>query len=132
MPADGYYTVKLDLKADVLTITRYDGTPTINSQMLITGDFDGWSKQKKMTPVSTAACVSGHNHLWTYTIDASAGATTAKFLTDDSWAVNWGAADFPIGIGAQNGANIPVSQGKWVVTFNDIDGAYVFTSLTEE
>lgn len=127
VPADGYYTIKLDMFNDELTIEPYNGTPTVHSQMLITGDFDGWACNKQMSAVNTASCVAAHNHLWTYTIDASAGATTAKFLTDNTWAVNWGATDFPYGIGTQGGSNIPVSEGQWIVTFNDIDGSYLFT-----
>lgn len=39
---------------------------------------------------------------------------------------NWGASDFPSGIGVQNGANIPVKSGSYIVIFNDITGGYNF------
>ncbi len=55
----------------------------------------------------------------------------AKFRADNDWAVNWGAASFPSGIGTQDGANIPVPAGTWKVTFNPGTGAYNFsTALT--
>ena len=55
--------------------------------------------------------------------------TTAKFLTDNTWAVNWGDTEFPYGKGSQNGPNIPVSEGKWRVFFNDISGIYYFHAI---
>lgn len=51
-----------------------------------------------------------------------------KFRQDDDWAINWGAADFPMGLGVQNGPNIPVPAGTYGVGFNRTTGAYVFTT----
>lgn len=128
---DGYYTITLDTRNDNLTIKKADVDPAVYAQMLISGDFNTWGTETLMNAINTTDPIAAHNHDWAYTLDASAGATTAKFLTDSSWGTNWGETAFPIGIGKQGGANIPVKQGKWVVTFNDIDGAYVFTSLDE-
>lgn len=50
-----------------------------------------------------------------------------KFRKDHGWTTNWGAASFPTGTGAQNGANIPATDGTWDVTFNYTTGAYAFT-----
>lgn len=52
----------------------------------------------------------------------------AKFRANDSWTVNWGAADFPSGIATQNGANIPVPAGRYKVTFNPATGEYNFVA----
>lgn len=49
-----------------------------------------------------------------------------KFRADDDWAVNWGAAAFPSGVGTQDGPNIPVTFGLYLVTFNANTGAYNF------
>ncbi len=66
------------------------------------------------------------SHLWTLSIRLTTGA--AKFRQDDDWAVNWGAADFPAGVGTQNGADIPIpAAGEFTVTFNSQTGAYNFT-----
>lgn len=127
VPSDGYYTITLNTLNETLTITAADVTPTVYPQMLIAGDFNSWGTSTAMTAVNTTASMAAHNHVWTYTIDASDGATTAKFLADSSWSPNWGGSDFPCGYGVADGANIPVEQGKWIVTFNDIDGSYVFT-----
>ncbi len=53
----------------------------------------------------------------------------AKFRADNDWAVNWGAGDFPSGIGVQEGAEIPVEAGEYKITFNSTTGAYSFEEL---
>ena len=126
VPADGYYTVTLNTQNNTLSVAAAAVTPTVYPQMLIAGDFNSWGTATAMTAVNTTASMAGHNHIWAYTLDASAGATTAKFLADSSWSPNWGAADFPYGYGVADGANIPVEQGTWKVIFNDIDGTYAF------
>jgi hypothetical protein len=50
----------------------------------------------------------------------------AKFRQDDAWAINWGAADFPAGVGVQDGPNIPVAAGTYMVIFNRTTGMYSF------
>lgn len=127
----GYYTLTLDTKNNKLSLDKADVTPTVYDAIGVSGDFNTWADPgDAMTAVNTTAELAGHNHIWSYTLDASAGATTLKFMTA-GWAANWGGASFPNGVGVSNGANIPVSQGKWVVTFNDIDGSYTFTAVTE-
>jgi hypothetical protein len=50
----------------------------------------------------------------------------AKFRADNDWAVNWGSDEFPAGVGFQDGPNIPVTEGEYVVTFNSTTGEYYF------
>jgi hypothetical protein len=50
----------------------------------------------------------------------------AKFRANNAWDVNWGASGFPSGVGAQNGANIPVQAGTYLVAFNSATGEYSF------
>ncbi len=122
VPSDGYYTIELNTATDALSITAAS-SQTAYDHMYISGDFNSWSESEEMTAVNT---VDGMiNHIWKYTLDASSGDTTAKFLYD-GWSPNWGAEDFPYGIGANNGANIPVTAGSYTVIFNDIDGYYHF------
>jgi hypothetical protein len=55
-----------------------------------------------------------------------------KFRQDGNWIVNWGAPDFPTGIGYLNGPNIPVPirldapEDTYIVTFNCLTGEYIF------
>ncbi|RAR46229.1 MopE-related protein, partial [Flavobacterium lacus] len=53
-----------------------------------------------------------------------------KFRQDFSWDVNWGATDFPSGVGFQGGPDIPVPAGVYDITFNRLNGAYQFTLLS--
>jgi len=121
----GYYKVTLDTKNDKLTIESYSA-PTTYGAMCISGDFNSWSTETAMNPCNT---YGGDNHDWYYDLDASDGDTTAKFLSDYSWNVNWGDTAFPYGWGVSNGANIPVTQGSYRIIFNDITGYYTFISL---
>jgi hypothetical protein len=50
----------------------------------------------------------------------------AKFRQDGAWAINWGANTFPAGAGVQDGANIPVPAGTYLVVFDRTTGAYNF------
>ena len=53
-----------------------------------------------------------------------------KFRQDHSWTVNWGGTSstgtFPLGIGVQNGLNIPAIGGVYDITINKSTGAYQF------
>lgn len=50
----------------------------------------------------------------------------AKFRVNDDWKYNWGAGDFPSGVGTPGGADIPIPAGTYNVTFNVNTGAYSF------
>ena len=51
-----------------------------------------------------------------------------KFRQDSDWAVNWGGADFPMGVAVSGGSDIPVPAGTYDVTFNIVTGDYNFTA----
>lgn len=123
VPADGYYTVTLDTKSDILTVTAAEAPAAVYETMLISGDFNGWGTETAMTPVNTVAGVV--NHVWAFDLDATAGNTTAKFL-QPGWQPNWGGTGFPYGTGVSNGPNIDVPAGNYKVIFNDITGSYTF------
>ena len=67
----------------------------------------------------------------TYTLtNISLTAGPCKFRANNSWDVNWGAADFPSGIATQAGADIAIAiAGNYSVTLNRVTGAYSFTFL---
>jgi len=66
---------------------------------------------------------------WMLHITLSEG--EVKFRANGAWNINWGKIDFPIGIGAQDGPNIPVPAGSYNVTFNSASGAYFFDLLSD-
>jgi 1,4-alpha-glucan branching enzyme len=94
--------------------------PTYNSVGVIgSATPQGWNASTPMTQDVF------NPHLWTLN-EVTLVAGEAKFRANDEWTVNWGAIDFPNGTGVQNGANIPVTAGKYTITFNDETGAYSF------
>lgn len=64
---------------------------------------------------------------WTLRVILTDG--EAKFRANNDWAVNWGSGDFPTGVATRDGANIPVTAGEYVVSFNSITGEYNFREL---
>lgn len=126
--ANGYYTVSLNTEnGSDPVITKMEAEPKVYESLAAAGDFNGWNTTDDLlTPISTAACLEGHNHMWSFEIE---GPTTLKILTPGEWSTNWGSSDFPIGVGTNGGANIPVAEGKWLFIFNDIDGCYYFKAL---
>ena len=122
LSAAGYYTVTLDYINDKLTIEPADITPETYA-VGMAGSFNGWSFQ------AMTQC-AGNEHLWRYELAADA-AVEGKFLID-GWSVNWGATDFPTGVGTQNGPNIPIEKGSYIVVFNDITGGYNFIRTDAE
>ena len=118
--ADGYYTISLNSISNTLTMTAASVTPTTYTKVGLIGGFNGWGTDLLMTPCETA-----NNHMW-YVTTTFATDTELKFRADADWGKNWGAAQFPVGIGTNNGSNIPVKAGTYTVLFNDIDGTYYF------
>ncbi|MBK9688833.1 MAG: SusF/SusE family outer membrane protein [Saprospiraceae bacterium] len=66
-----------------------------------------------------------------YSLDITLVNGEAKFRADNAWTVNWGAKDFPAGIGTQDGPNVPVLYGDYNVTFNTTTGAYNFKVFSD-
>ncbi|HRD82619.1 MAG TPA: SusF/SusE family outer membrane protein, partial [Saprospiraceae bacterium] len=67
-----------------------------------------------------------------YSLTLNLAQGEAKFRANGNWDVNWGAADFPAGIGTPGGPNIPIAQaGKYLIEFNKATGAYNFTEQVE-
>jgi hypothetical protein len=120
---NGYYVINLNTASNTLSIEPYEEEVTVYPEMLIAGSFNEWATDQKMDPVNTYE--GAVNHIWTYQIESD-GSVELKFLTDSSWATNWGSSMFPYGYGEQNGDNIAVPEGSWTVIFNDIDGSYEF------
>lgn len=76
----------------------------------------GWDNDTPMERIS--------DDEWTVQITLIDG--PVKFRADGAWTINWGSADFPSGIGVQDGNNIPVFAGDYTVTFNSTTGEYFF------
>jgi len=125
VPTDGYYTITLNSINNTLKVVASTATIPANlASMGMIGEFNGWAADVAMSPVETK-----NNHVWyvTYTFSAnSASDGGCKFRANGNWDVNWGAPNFPIGIGTPGGKNILFKSGKYTAIFNDIDGCYYF------
>lgn len=102
-----YPEVKLLFKNVGLKGTAIDGFDNVN----------GKSTPMKLTDVK--------NEVWEVDIHLLQG--RIKFRCNDSWAQNWGADDFPKGIGIQDGPDITVpEEGNYHVVFKPVTGEYEF------
>ncbi|MBQ2321099.1 MAG: SusF/SusE family outer membrane protein, partial [Bacteroidales bacterium] len=126
VPANGFYKVTLNTAlttSDALTIEPIEATKKYDS-ICMAGSFNDWTD----TPMTAFSTVEGvENHLWSSEIESD-GTVELKFKIAGSWDTNWGGNTFPYGVGVNGGGNILVPEGSWIVTFNDVDGSYAFTS----
>jgi len=121
----GYYLVTVNTANNTCTIEKQDITPTDYGQICMAGSFNDWG-DTNMTPANK----DGENHVWVYTMDVPAGQTVEmKFKIAGSWDTNWGfgAANGEVntcGKATNNGSNIGVAEGSWIIVFNDITGEF--------
>lgn len=119
VPSPGFYTIRLDIPHSILTITSVDMSAPSYGTVSLSGDFNGWED----TPMQR---VQGTNSYDWYAMLNLTTDSEVKFKADYSWDVNWGSSAFPSGRGEQNGVNIPVKAGSYVVLFNELTGYYHF------
>lgn len=107
-------------KIFTLITAAFIGSFSFSQSIGIVGDFNGWGNDVVMNTSDNT----------NYTASAVAFGITggAKFRQDADWAMNWGASDFPSGVGVLGGGNIPVPAGTYDITFNIVTGEYNFTT----
>jgi len=106
-------------------------------EISLIGEFSGWANDYEMNRDED------NIDLWSVTLivtsdddDNDDGIIETKFRENNDWSANWGNEDFPEGMGIQDGLNIPVRYNDWqdstfyLVTFNCMNGEYVFADLT--
>lgn len=119
VPEDGNYTVSFNSKTG-------DYEFSVKSDIGIIGSAapKGWDADVNM--------FKGTVDTNEYTLTLRLKQGEVKFRQNDAWAVNWGAKDFPAGIGTQGGDNIPVATaGRYKISFNKSTGAYKFEEILE-
>ncbi|KAA8484358.1 uncharacterized protein DUF5019 [Arcticibacter tournemirensis] len=124
VPADGYYTVILNIRNNVFSITPFDASATTSYSSIGTiGDFNSWSD---IAPMSSS---SFNPHFW-HSKQTFGASTGLKFRIASGWSVNWGPAKGHEtelrGKGVAGGENLTVPAGTYQVYFDDITGHYVF------
>ena len=124
----GYYQITYDMEMDVVSITKYIGDVSVFTTMGMPGSYQDWDPATTlMSPMGTVF----ENHDWIKKDMTFGPDTELKFAANGGWIYNWGSGAFPVGVGIQNGPNIPVSAGTYTVVFNDILGTYNFIEETE-
>lgn len=123
----GYYLVTVNTADNTCTIVKQEITPEVFADgICISGSFNGWGD----TPMSSVN-KSGENHVWCHELTVAEGETVEfKFKIPGSWDTNWGGntvgngLTYFCGVGTNNGSNISLPEGTWIIMFNDIDGSF--------
>ena len=129
--ADGYYTITLNTANNTATMVKYEGNVTNYGTIQIAGSFNEWA-DTPMLPYNTEGV---ENHAWYYVMEVPAGETAQfKFKIAGSWDTSWGygKADGDINMFGKceaGGKNLGLAEGKYVISFNDITGAFSIVKL---
>lgn len=122
----GYYTISMNTATGEFSFTPYTATtPVAHSSMNMPGVYCNWVVDDPAFNMNDLN-PQKENHDWmlrsvTFEYDGE-----LKFAADEGWTYNWGALEFPYGIGVTDGRNIPVKAGTYDIFFNDITGHYNF------
>ena len=130
-PEAGYYTITLNTADNTAKMEKYEDAVNNYGTIQISGSFNDWT-DTAMLPYNTEGV---ENHAWYYVMDVPAGDTAQfKFKIAGSWETSWGygAEDGAInmyGMCESGGKNIGLAEGKYVISFNDITGAFSIVKL---
>lgn len=131
-PEAGYYTVTINTANNTATMVKYeDEVNKTYGTIQISGSFNDWT-DTPMLPYNTEGV---ENHAWYYVMEVPAGETAQfKFKIAGSWDTSWGygKADGDINMFGKceaGGKNLGLAEGKYVISFNDITGAFSIVKL---
>lgn len=130
-PEAGYYTITLNTADNTAKMEKYEGAVNNYGTIQISGSFNDRT-DTAMLPYNTEGV---ENHAWYYVMDVPAGDTAQfKFKIAGSWETSWGygAEDGAINMYGKcesGGKNIGLAEGKYVISFNDITGAFSIVKL---
>lgn len=130
-PEAGYYTITLNTADNTAKMEKYEGAVNNYGTIQISGSFNDWT-DTAMLPYNTEGV---ENNAWYYVMDVPAGDTAQfKFKIAGSWETSWGygAEDGAINMYGKcesGGKNIGLAEGKYVISFNDITGAFSIVKL---
>ena len=128
----GYYTITLNTADNTAKMVKYEGNVTNYGTIQIATSLDDFASDTPMLPYNTEGV---ENHAWYYVMEVPAGQTVSfKFKIAGSWDTNWGygKADGDINMFGKceaGGKNLGLAEGKYVISFNDITGAFSIVKL---
>jgi hypothetical protein len=116
--AGTYFVMMNDATGEYAFMPANRSTPYAKLGIIGSATSGGWDSDTDLT-------ANPYNpYSWSKIVTVTDG--ESKFRADDAWDVNWGASEFPAGVGAANGPNIPTKEGTYFVTFNTGTGEYYF------
>ena len=131
-PEAGYYTITINTANNTATMVKYeDEVNKTYGTIQIAGSFNEWA-DTPMLPYNTEGV---ENHAGYYVMEVPAGETAQfKFKIAGSWDTSWGygKADGDINMFGKceaGGKNLGLAEGKYVISFNDITGAFSIVKL---
>jgi starch-binding outer membrane protein SusE/F len=122
IPVAGNYKVTFNREELTYSFEEVVGYESIG--IIGTATPGGWDAETPMTQDDNDP------DLWRIQIELQSG--EAKFRADNAWTVNWGNSTFPFGTGLQDGPNIPVIAGEYLITLNTVTGEYFFDLLNSD
>lgn len=128
----GYYTITINTADNTAKMVKYEGNVTNYGTIQIATSLDDFASDTPMLPYNTEGV---ENHVWYYVMEVPAGQTVSfKFKIAGSWDTNWGygKADGDINMFGKceaGGKNLGLAEGKYVISFNDITGAFSIVKL---
>lgn len=131
-PKAGYYTITINTADNTAKMVKYEGNVTNYGTIQIATSLDDFASDTPMLPYNTEGV---ENHAWYYVMEVPAGQTVSfKFKIAGSWDTNWGygKADGDINMFGKceaGGKNLGLAEGKYVISFNDITGAFSIVKL---
>lgn len=120
IPKAGNYAIEFNKETGAYRFTEIVAFESIG--IIGSATPGGWDEE---TPLRKDA----DGPLWRAVLELTDG--EAKFRANNSWDINWGGTDFPIGVGELNGPNIPVTAGTYLVIFEPESGEYNFLTVQE-
>ena len=115
--------MKTKLLSLFVTLFAFNMNAQVISMIGSTSPSGSWAIDTNMNTNDNITYTLNNVAITTATDPATTG---LKFRQDGQWITNWGNANFPSGIGTQNGANIMTQAGTYDVTFNRLNGTYTF------
>ena len=126
-PKAGYYKITLNTEKNEAKMEEYKVSEPTNYGVIQIACSSDWNKDIPMLPYNKEGV---ENHAWYYVMDVPAEGVQFKLKIAGSWDTNWGnategaKAGDVVGVSntKKDGADFGLKKGKYVISFNDING----------
>ena len=127
VPKAGYYKITLNTEKNEAKMEEYKVSEPTNYGVIQIACSSDWNKDIPMLPYNKEGV---ENHAWYYVMDVPAEGVQFKLKIAGSGETNWGNATEgakegdPVSVSntKNGGPNFGLKKGKYVISFNDING----------